>query len=470
MNTKLHRTPGTQKVRRDALEGKRGNASERLDVLTRPDPNRIHLKADDPNLTSVAGLVPFGIWRRKEGVDAQFRKNFGGMKVGPLVRYGMAQQLGVLVDGLVAGAGRVLDFEALAADPLFARLAGGCVSSIDTLYDDLRRFGDAPEHLDRLSAMVTEQGVHDLRKLRPKELHLDLDTTVAVVFGSQMEGAVPGPNPRYHGRPSYHPILMTVAETGALVGIQLRPGDTSLGEDDVAVVRRWIRAVREAVGPSCQVWVRVDSAGDCAAFLEMFHQEKCGFAVKAKLDEGLKKALRGVTSWTTVDRDADGHADRQSAEPSYQRKAWEGRALAARFVAIRERDQEHQRGQSLWDDDDWNYHAYITNAPIEMESGAEVARRYRGRAEVEPKIAELKNDWGLEQFSTNNFAANHAMLLLKGLAYNLFRRYVTAKHSEFSVWRTAWQRIVLVRVPGRLVKSGRQTYLHVPPHARRMLN
>jgi hypothetical protein len=202
----------------------------------------------------------------------------------------------------------------------------------------------------------------------------------------------------------------------------------------------------------------------------MLHAEGCFFVVKAKLDRGLKKALRAVTSWRTVDRDADGHADRQCASLSYRRKAWNLAKVTARFVAMRERDQEHRRGQSLWDDEDWSYHAYLTNAPEAMESGEDTARRYRGRAEIEPKIAELKNEWGLGQFSTDSFAANHAMVLLKGLAYNLFRRYVAARHPEFGVWRTGWQRVVLVRIPGRLVRSGRRTILRVPPHAQRMLN
>ena len=37
-------------------------------------------------------------------------------------------------------------------------------------------------------------------------VHLDIDTTVEPLFGHQ-EGALPRPNPHYHGRPSYHPIL-----------------------------------------------------------------------------------------------------------------------------------------------------------------------------------------------------------------------------------------------------------------------
>jgi hypothetical protein len=85
-------------------------------------------------------------------------------------------------------------------------------------------------------------------------------------------------------------------------------------------------------------------------------------------------------------------------------------------------------------------------------------------------IAELKGAWGIGQIPTQSFSANEAMLRIKVLSYNLMRRYVAKHHSELTVWRTPWQRIVLIRIPGRLVYSGRQWRLHTPPHTRRMLN
>ena len=43
--------------------------------------------------------------------------------------------------------------------------------------------------------------------------YASIDTTVMPMFG-EYQGAVPGPNPKYHGRPSYHPIVARCAETG----------------------------------------------------------------------------------------------------------------------------------------------------------------------------------------------------------------------------------------------------------------
>ena len=96
------------------------------------------------------------------------------------------------------------------------------------MYRDLTRFDDAS--IDALEQMMAQHGLAELRRRRRRlrEVHLDIDTTVEPVFGEH-EGARPGPNPRYHGRPSYHPVLARIAETNTCVGARLRPGDTAFG-------------------------------------------------------------------------------------------------------------------------------------------------------------------------------------------------------------------------------------------------
>jgi hypothetical protein len=97
-------------------------------------------------------------------------------------------------------------------------LAGGSVPSIDI---SVRR----PTALRRaspgdLEELVAQHGRAAARVAASSEVFLDVDTTVMPLFGEQ-EGARPGPNPRYHGRPSYHPILARVAQTGTIIGARL---------------------------------------------------------------------------------------------------------------------------------------------------------------------------------------------------------------------------------------------------------
>ena len=157
----------------------------------------------------------FNAFVQREKLGQRLFRDFGHLKSGKQVVYPMHTQMQLLIDASIVGARRVFDFEWLAADPLFEHLAGGAVPSIDTVYDDLRRFG--PDELERLEAVVADHGLRLLRERRPKRVTIDIDTTVTPLFGHQ-EGAVPGSNPRYHGRPSYHPILARVAETDTCWG------------------------------------------------------------------------------------------------------------------------------------------------------------------------------------------------------------------------------------------------------------
>ena len=188
--------------------------------MRRADVRRLHVGATDAKLTTVGGLASFNAYTRKLGLHRELGRRFGALKVGRRVVYPMSAQMQLLLDLSVAGGQRVFDVEMLAADPLFVHLAGGTVPSIDILYDDLRRFDE--NALESLEAVVADHGGAPLRERRFSEVFLDIDTTVMPLFGEQ-EGARPGPNPRYHGRPSYHPILARVAETGTIIGARLVP-------------------------------------------------------------------------------------------------------------------------------------------------------------------------------------------------------------------------------------------------------
>ncbi|XXS93562.1 transposase [Sorangium sp. So ce590] len=135
--------------------------------------------------------------------------------------------------------------------------------SIDTVDRDLCRFDD--DALEALHSMVVAHGLALVARRKHRFVHIDVDTTVEPLFGVQ-EGARPGPNPRYHGRPSYHPILARIAEADAIVGAKLRPGDTSFGEADVPFVEECIERAR-AAAPSAAIYVRIDGAGDCSALM-----------------------------------------------------------------------------------------------------------------------------------------------------------------------------------------------------------
>src|SRR5262249_26399921 len=161
---------------RDVRGGKRGDGHRRHQRIRRADPTRIHSGKADATLTGAAGLASFGAFCQRKGIDAELRRRFFRLKSSGMVVYPMEAQLRLLLDANVAGEARVFGLESLAADPLFVRLAGGVVPSIDTVYRDLCRFDGAA--IADLEEMMVEQGLASVHELKSKTVHIDVDTTV----------------------------------------------------------------------------------------------------------------------------------------------------------------------------------------------------------------------------------------------------------------------------------------------------
>ena len=462
MKTKRGDAPSTRKVRRDVTGGKRGDGHKRRRAIRRPDPRRIRIGRPDPSLTAFAGLVLFGAFLRGLGIDQELREAFGALKSAEAI-YPMATQLRMLLDMLVVGEHRVFGLESLSADALFVRLAGGVIPSLDTVYRDLSRFDQVM--IKRLERMMVEQGLAEVRGTlkSAKAVHLDIDTTVNPLFceNGEIEGAEIGPNAKYRGRPSYHPVLARIAETDTCVGALLRPGDTSFGGAEVPLIEVWLDRVRGIIGPDRLLYVRIDSSGDCTDVMSAIHAKGSFYITRPRLTADLCGAIATHTTWRTVERDADGDPIRQVATIDFRRDEWEKRELAVRVVAVRSRDQDSGRRVYLWDDNDYTVQAFLTNDMYSDED--DIAYRYDKRAGIEPLIAEFKTAWGIGKVSSTSFEANHAMLLLKLLTHNLLRRYVSKHLPKLRSWRATWIRRAAILVPGRMARSGRGHKIYMAP-------
>jgi hypothetical protein len=449
------------KVRRDEFGGKRGNGHQLQKQgrrVRRRDPTRVLTGDPDDSLTGVGGLVGFGEFTRGLGLEVGLSKSFGDLKTGHGVVYPMGEQLRLLLDAIVADEDRIFGVEALAADRLFVHLAGGTIPSIDTIYRDLARFDQ--EHLARLEGLMAHHGMSGLHR-SPSGLHVDIDTTVEPLFGKQ-EGALPGPNPRYRGRPSYHPILACIGETGTCIGAQLRPGDRGFGERDVPTVLGWLARLRQTTGPHVPITVRMDSAADCTELLCSLTQAGFRFVVKLKVTEDLMGHALTHESWRVSSRDPEGTPTERVAVLPFQRKEWAARGIGFRVVALRSTERCGGQQGRVWENSDEGTQFYVTNDWLAAPE--DIPREYDGRAEVETIIRDLKHSLAIGKIPSSRFDANHAMFLLKLLAHNLLRRYAAAVSPRCCHWRTPWLRRLLIVRPGRLLRSGRRWTLRLPPN------
>ena len=453
--------PSTGKVRREVIGGKRGAGhayQERGERVRRPDAQRITFAPTEERLTALSGLVAFGRFVRSAGVDLALRA-FDRLK--PANRglvYPMHAQMRLLLDAYVAGESRVFGLEALAADPIFVRLAGGTVPCLDTVYRDLNRF-DA-DAITQLEEMVANWGIDREALAEHRSVDLDIDTTVTPLFGAH-EGGVPGPNPRFHGRPSYHPIVARIAQTDTCAGVLLRRGDTSFGNDDAVTVRRLVRRAKSALTSKQELFVRIDAAADCTEILSAIAEENATFLVKTRMTSDLVNAIAATTTWRTVDSDANDEPQTQVADVEFQRKGWVLRGRLVRVIAVRTKEPRSGKQRLLWPDEEYTVKAYLTNSD---DDALALSRRYEDRAGLETLIAEWKGGWGIGEHPCWGFDANHAAMLLKMLAHNLVRRFAAAVVPVLADarWRIQWLRRALIAVAGQLVRSGRRWQLRVP--------
>lgn len=94
-----------------------------------------------------------------------------------------------------------------------------------------------------------------------------------------------------------------------------------------------------------------------------------------------------------------------------------------RLIVVRQsvkRKTAPDKTLSLFADDPdiqgWRYGAFVTSLDLPM---VDVWRTYRGRADSENRIEELKADFGLDAFNMRYFWATEAALAFAMLAYNL---------------------------------------------------
>lgn len=449
----------TQKVRRD-LFGSSANTIKVFQKVTPADPKKIVYGKPDKGLSGSGGQIGFRIFTSSVGLDKEL-ESLNHLKPAQS-RYRMSDQMLVVLASLVSGESRIMGIESLATDPVFSHLAGR-VSSLDTFYRDMERF--EANALVRLHSVLGEQTIAMLKADPAEIVYLDVDTTVMTAHGD-FEGAAIGYNPKYRGHESYHPILIRVEQTNTVIAAALRPGNTGLGMEDAEIILLAIERVRKAL-PKAVIIVRIDSGGDCAELLNAIHNAQAFFLVKRKIcEQNIELCLPDSESqWTAKDMGVDEPLTEVAEIIGLYRKKWLALSLeSTRVVAMRSIIRSGGKQVSFLDGKEAKLQMYNTNLPADLWTPEEIVDCYDLRAGIEPLIAELKTDLGIDQFSSRLFNANHAMLLLKLLAHSLLHRMAKTHFTKtIRNWKTAWLRRLLILIPCLLRTHGRKIIVRFAP-------
>jgi len=363
-------------------------------------PRNLRLACDHKGLTHFGGIYFF-----REFLRVLQLRNFLSQHLTYLRRnhrYSLSQMILALVYPIVLGLDRLETASFLGSNRTFPYLTG-----LPSFPDPqtLRRFLlQAPdsfrEQMHRVNDRLLQNFIH-LPGHRSR-LIFDLDSSVVTVFGRQENAAV-GYNPRYRGKRSYHPLLCIEANSSYLWDSELRPGNAGTWEGSVELLATCFLNVPPDIR---ELRVRADAGFGFNPVWEILEARPSQYAVVARLTQAFRRLLPGLR-YESVNRQWE------MADFEHRPHGW---PQARRFVVARRFIPEEEPQTTLFTLGRYVYRAWVTTMDL---TPVGVWHFYDGRAGMEPRIYELREDFALRKIPTASFAANALYLEIIRLAYNL---------------------------------------------------
>ncbi len=314
--------------------------------------------------------------------------------------------------GSIFGISRMANFKAI------TRLYGKCSQTVnDRVFGSLYRWLFEQLHIGRVT--------------------LDLDSTVITRFGQQQEGGARGYNPSKPGRKSHHPLMAFVADVRMIANVWLRPGNSGSANNVIG----FLHATREHLAGKAIGLLRADSGFCEDGFLTHLEGERINYIIALKLNQPLQRAL--VRATQVAQRTQETPATQTAPPPlgwwaldegleltemMYQAPSWQS---PRRIIAIRQhiKQRANPKGKtlSLFAEDEaigqWRYGAMVTDLNL---PALQIWRLYRGRADCENRIKELKYDFAAGSLNLRDFWATEAALHTVMMAFNLMSLFKQA--------------------------------------------
>jgi hypothetical protein len=289
---------------------------------------------------------------------------------------------------------------------------------------------------------------------------LDIDSSVMTRYGEQ-EGSAKGYNRHKPGRKSQHPLLAFVADIEMVANFWLRPGDAYTANNFKAFLEETLYFLRDKkIG-----LLRLDSGfydKDIFNYLET-RDIPIDYIVAVPMYVTIQRKTASQKTWLKIENGIE------ITEFEYQAQNWEN---PRRMIVVRQKINTRPKATgkqlSLFEDDfelnGYRYSCYITTLKL---SPADVWRLYRGRANCENRIKELKYDYGLDKMNQASFDGTEASLMLMTIAYNflsLFKQVIIGGNVRN---RLKTLRTKMLAIPAIVEQSGDTSIVKMALHINR---
>ncbi len=373
----------------------------RLQLDTKDGSSSIRIGFTDQRLTAHGGMIVWSHFLHQQQFRRQLEEALPHAPTSPNAYRPADIALGYL-GGILAGADKLSRVAWLQSDPAVAEVLGiEAVPSQSTLS---RFFGAFTQRSCQSLSRLHTRAVFALPSRRDGYT-LDLDSWALLHEDGQQQGVAVGYT-RHGLKPCHRPLIAALAESPLVANYWLRPGNTACVNGAVEFLRQTMASLPTHVRVGL---VRGDSGFGASAVQEAAEALGVAFIFAAQLTQKVQALCRhDDPQWQATEV-----AGLEVQEVTLERP---GRRLIVLRQRIAERPQAG--GKRLLEVAGYRFQALVTNLPPGVDALA-VWRRYNGRADIENRIKELGEQFGIKRLCCQSFWATEALHHLAIATYNL---------------------------------------------------
>lgn len=399
---------------------------------------RVKLKFLGSQITTDAGLLAYRELDEAFGLTEMSEDNLQDSRLGQNKQHGLVPLLRQSIYRRLAGYEDINDAERLCVDPAMRHVVGGRAAQADKEAASTSGVGrfetETLSTQNNLTALMNFSGewidkVHQRKP--PKQLILDLDSSVSETYGKQ-EGTA------YNGHfecNCYHPLFL-FNQLGDVERCMLRRGNHASAKFWRRVLLPVIERYRHLDIPK---FFRGDAAFANPALYRLLEKEGYRYVIRLKAN-------------AVLDREIEHLLTRPVGRPSHKPKVF--------YHRFQYQAKSWQRARRVVAKIEW--HAgelfprvgfIVTNLNKHSKN---VVKFYNGRGTAEQWIKEGKNAVKWTKLSCRTFKDNQTRLQLFALAYNLanFLRRLALPH-EVKHWSLTTLREKLVKIGAKVTRHAK---------------
>ena len=373
----------------------------RLQIDTTDRASSIRIGFTDQRLTAHGGMIVWSHFLQQKRLRHRLREVLPHDPTSPNAYDPTDVALGYL-GGILCGADKLSRVAWLQSDPAIPEVLG--VEAIASQSTFSRFFAVFTQPSCDTLSRLHRQAVYSLPSLR-EGYTLDLDSWALLHEDGHQEGVAVGYT-RQGLKPCHRPLIAGLAEAKLIAHYWLRPGNTACVNGAAEFLRQTVTSLPTHIRLGL---VRGDSGFGDTSVQEAAEALGLKFIFVARLTQKVQTLCRHDDAhWRTTE--VPGLEVQEGPQPQ----------LGRRLILIRQRVQERPQagGKTLLEVPGYRFQALITNLPASVDA-LTVWRRYNGRADLENRIKELGDQFGIKRLCVDHFWGTEAMHHLAIAAYNL---------------------------------------------------